>query len=200
MLLCTFKAKITTCKIIEYVFKTLSEVVISTPTSIHKCFFKPQILHTTKYCKTSNGILSKKYCYTKWNCKSGRHGHRHTFMKRKSLPKHTATNNSNQGLKIRGKKLGTFKSPLLEDLIVCSKPSMIKKIAKILTILNIILHHSASLTCARITYPWNKIKMIGFPSASPRIVSFDMFFQIPTHSMIWIHGRRLYDHPRNQGV
>ena len=37
-------------------------------------------------------------------------------MKRKSLPKHTATNNSNQGLKIEGRKLGTFKSPLPQRL------------------------------------------------------------------------------------
>ena len=36
MLLCTFKAKATTRKTIEYVFETLSEVVISTPTAILK--------------------------------------------------------------------------------------------------------------------------------------------------------------------
>ena len=116
------------------------------------------------------------------------------------MTKRAATNNSNQDLKIKGRKLGTFKSPLLEDLIVCSEPSIVGLFAKTLMIMNTILHRMTNLTCAKIIYPWNKITLIGFPSASPDIVSSDMFFWIPTHSMMWIHGRKLYDHPRNQGV
>ena len=206
-----FKAKVTTCKTIEYVLETLSKAIISTPIAIHKWFNKPRIQHTKKYCKTSKGSgkfshnlrASKQPCYNKQNCKSGRHGCRHTFMKRKSMTTRAATNNSNQDLKIKGRKLGTFKSPpspLHKDLIVYSKPSTVSLIAKILTVMNTILYHMTNLTCAKIIYPWNKIILIDFPSASSDIVSLDMFFWIPTHSMMWIHGRRLYDHQRNQGV
>ena len=103
MLLCTFKAKVTTCKTIKYVFKTLSEVVLSTPTTIHKWFNKPRIQHTKKHRKTSNNSgefshnlrASKKSCYNERNYKSGRQGCQHTFMKRKSITKCAATNNSN---------------------------------------------------------------------------------------------------------
>ena len=71
MLLCTFKAKVITCNTIEYVLKTLSEVIISTPIAIHKWFNKPRIPHTKKHRKTSNGsgkfshklYASKKSCY-----------------------------------------------------------------------------------------------------------------------------------------
>ena len=92
MLLCTFKAKVITCNTIEYVLETLSEAVILTPIAIHKWFNKPCIRHTKKHGEMSNdcGIFShklytsKKSCYNKRNCKSGRHGCRHTFMKRKS--------------------------------------------------------------------------------------------------------------------
>ena len=45
MLICTFKAKVATCKTIVYVIETLSEVVISTPIAIYKWFNKPQIQH-----------------------------------------------------------------------------------------------------------------------------------------------------------
>ena len=50
-------------------------------------------------------------CFTQGLCKSGRHGRRHIFTKRKSMTKRAATNNSSQDLKIKGRKLGTFKSP-----------------------------------------------------------------------------------------
>ena len=119
MLFCTFKASATTSKTIVYVFETLSEVVISIPIAICNWFNKPRIRHTKKHRKTSNGSgkfshnlrASKKSCYNERNCKSGRHGRRHTFMKRKSRTKRTTINNSNQDLKIKGRVLGTFKFP-----------------------------------------------------------------------------------------
>ena len=122
VLLCTFKAKCTTFKTIIYIIETLSEVVISTPIGIYKWFNKPRIRNTKKHCKTSNGngkfshnfCASKKSCYNKQNCKSGRHGCQHTFMKRKPRTKRATTINSNQDLKIKGRKLGTFKSPSLK--------------------------------------------------------------------------------------
>ena len=55
--------------------------------------------------------LSKKSCYNERNCKSGKHSRQHTFMKHKSRKKRATTNNSNQDLKIKGRILGTFKSP-----------------------------------------------------------------------------------------
>ena len=55
MLLCTFKAKVTTCKTIAFVIETLSNAVISTSIAIYKWFNKPRIRHTKKHCKTSNG-------------------------------------------------------------------------------------------------------------------------------------------------
>ena len=208
MLLCTFKAKVPTCKTILYIIGTLFEVVILTPIAIYKWFNKSQIRHTKKHRKISNGsgefshnfCVSKKSCYNEQNCKSGRHGCRHTFMKRKSRAKRATTNNSNQNLKIKCRKLGTVDSPLLKDLIVCYKPSIVGLITKILTILNITLNCTTNLTCTKIIYPWNKIKLVGFPSAFPNIVFSDMFFWMPTHSMMWTHGKKLYDHPRNQGV
>ena len=71
MLIFIFKAKVTTCKTIVYVIETLSKVVSSTPIAIYKWFNKPQIRHTKKHCKTSNGSVkfshnlraSKKSCY-----------------------------------------------------------------------------------------------------------------------------------------
>ena len=208
MLLYTFQAKVTTCEPIAYVIETLSEVVISTPIVIYKWFNKPRIRHTKKHRKTNNNsgkfshnfCARKKACYNKRNCKSGRHSPQYTFMKRKSRTNQTTTNNTNQNLKIKGKKLATFKSPLLEDLTVCSEPLIVGVITKVLTILNIILHCTTGPTYVKIIYPWNKAKMIGLLSASPGIVSSDIFFQIPTHSKMWSHGRRLYDYLRNQGV
>ena len=119
MLLCTFKAKVTTCKTIVYLIETLSEVAISTPIAMYKWFNKPWIQHTKKRHKTNNDSgkiyhnlrASKKSCYNKCNCKSGRHSRQHTFMKHKSRTKGATTHNSNQDLKIKGTKLGTFKSP-----------------------------------------------------------------------------------------
>ena len=119
MLLCTLKASVNTCKTIVYVIETLSDVVISMPIAMYKWFNKPCIRHTKKHHQTSNGsgkfshnlCASKIFCYNKRNCKSGRHGCRHTFMKRKSRTKRATTNNLNQDLKIKGRKLGTFKSP-----------------------------------------------------------------------------------------
>ena len=55
MILCTFRAKVTTCKTIVYVIETLSNIVISTPIAIYKWFNKPRIRHTKKHRKTSNG-------------------------------------------------------------------------------------------------------------------------------------------------
>ena len=82
ILLCTFKASVTTYKTIVYVIETLSDVVISTPIAMYNWFNKPRIRHTKKHCKTSNGsgkfshnlCVSKTCCYNKQNCKSGRHG------------------------------------------------------------------------------------------------------------------------------
>ena len=114
MLFCTFKARVTTCKTIVYVIDNFSDVVISTPITMYDQFNKPHIRH-----KTSNGsgeffhnlCASKKSCYNKQNCKSGKYGCRHTFMKYKSRTKRVTIDNSNQDLKIKGRKLGTFKSP-----------------------------------------------------------------------------------------
>ena len=119
MLLCTFKAKVTTCNTIVYVIETLFEVVISTPITIYKWFNKPRIQHTKKHCKTSNSSgnfshnlhASKNSCYNKQNCNSGRHCWQGTFKECKTPKKRATTNNSNQDLKIKGRKLGTFKSP-----------------------------------------------------------------------------------------
>ena len=61
-------------------------------------------------------LQAKKFCYNEQNYKSGRHGCQHTFMKHKSGTKRTTTNNSNQDLKVKGNKLGTFKSSPLQRL------------------------------------------------------------------------------------
>ena len=82
VLLCTFEAKVTTCKTIVYVIEILSKVVSSTPIAIYKWFNKPRIRHTKKHCKSSNGSgkfshnlrASKKSCHNKRNCKSGIQG------------------------------------------------------------------------------------------------------------------------------
>ena len=55
MLLCTFKASVTTCKTIVYVIETLSNVNISTLIAMYNWCNKPCILLTKKHCKTSNG-------------------------------------------------------------------------------------------------------------------------------------------------
>ena len=81
-LLCTFKAKVITCKTIKYVLETLTEAIISAPIVIHKWFNKPRIQHTKKHCRTSNGSgkfshnlrASKQPCYNERNCKMGHHG------------------------------------------------------------------------------------------------------------------------------
>ena len=101
VLLCTFGAKVITCNTIEYVLEMLSKSIILTPIAIHKWFNKPRIRYTKKYCKTSNGSgkfshklrSNKQTCYNKRNCKSGRQGCQHTFMKHKSMTKRAATNN-----------------------------------------------------------------------------------------------------------
>ena len=124
ILLCTFKASAITSKTIVYIFETLFKVVTSTPITICNWINKPHIRYTKKYCKTSNGSgkfshnlrASKKSYYNVRNCKSRRHGRQHTFMKHKSQTKHTTKNNSNQDLKIKDRKLRTFKSPPLQRL------------------------------------------------------------------------------------
>ena len=117
MFLCTFKAKVTTCKTIVYVIEILSKVVVSTTIAIYKWFNKPRIRHTKRHCKTSNGsgkfphiLCAKKSCYNERNCTSRRRGRRHTFMKHKSQRKRATSDNSNQDLKIKSRKSGTFKS------------------------------------------------------------------------------------------
>ena len=102
-----------------YVSDTLSKVVTSTPIAICNWINKPCIRYTKKHPKTSNGsgkfshnlCANKKSCYNERNCKSERHGRWHTFMKHKPQTKHTTTNDSNQDLEIKGRKLETFKSP-----------------------------------------------------------------------------------------
>ena len=119
MLFCTFKASAITSKSIVYVFETLSEVVTSTPIAICNWINKSRIQYANKHRKTSNGSgkishnlrASKKSCYNELNCKSRKYGRWYTFVKHKQQTKRTTTNNSNQDLKIKGKKLGTFKSP-----------------------------------------------------------------------------------------
>ena len=119
MILCTFKATAITSNIIVYVFETLSKVVNSTPIAICNWINKLRIRYTKKHCKTSNGSgkfshnlrASKKSGYNERNCKSGKHGCRHTFMRHKSRTKRATTNNSSQDVKIKGRKFGTFKSP-----------------------------------------------------------------------------------------
>ena len=72
MLLCTFKASVTTCKAIIYVIETLSDIVISTPIVMYNWCNKPCIRHTKKHRKTSNDSdkfshkirASKKSCTT----------------------------------------------------------------------------------------------------------------------------------------
>ena len=119
MLFCTFEANAIISKTIVYVFETLSEGITSTPNAISNWINKPRMQYTNKQHKTSNDsgkfsqnlCASKKSCYNERNCKSGRHGCRHTFMKHKPQTKRTTTNNLNPYLKIKGRKLGTFKSP-----------------------------------------------------------------------------------------
>ena len=142
MLLCIFQAKVTTCEIIVCVIEILSKSVILTPIAIYKCFNKPQIRHTKKHRRASNGSgifshnlrKSKKSCYNKRNYKTGRHSCRPTFIKRNSRTKRTTTKHTSQDLKIKGRKLGTFKSPLLKYLTFFSEPSIIGVITKISTI------------------------------------------------------------------
>ena len=88
ILLCTFQAKVTTCETFVCAIKTLSEAVISTPIAIYRWFNKSRTQYTKKHRRESNGSgkfshklrKSKKYCYNKCNCKTERHGQRHTFM------------------------------------------------------------------------------------------------------------------------
>ena len=156
ILLCKFKAKVTTCKTIKYLFVTLVKVVISTPTATHKWITKPWIRHTKKHCKIGNGSgkfshnlrASKRSCYNEWNCKSEIHGCWHIFMKHKSLPKHAATNNSNQGLKIKVRKLGTFKCPLPQRLSCILRTINNQGNRQYLKIIEHHFPHTASLTCA----------------------------------------------------
>ena len=110
MLLCTFQAKVTACETFVCAIRTIA---------IYRWFNKPQTRHTKKDLKTSNGsgkfshklCKSQKSCFNKHNCKTGRHGCQHTFMKRNSRTKQTTTNDTSQDLKIKDRKLGTFKSP-----------------------------------------------------------------------------------------
>ena len=119
MLFCTFKATVITNKTIIYVFETLSKVVKSTPIAICNWINKSRIRYTKKHRKTSNNSgkfshnlrASKKSGYNERNCKSGRHGCQHIFMKHKSQTKCVTTNNSSQALEIKGRQIGTFKSP-----------------------------------------------------------------------------------------
>ena len=119
MLFCTFEASAITSKTIVYVFETLSKVITSIPNLISNWINKPHMQYTKKQRKTSNGRgkfsqnlhASKKSCYNERNCKSGRHGCQHTFMKHKSRTKRTTTNTLNWDLKIKGRKLGTSRSP-----------------------------------------------------------------------------------------
>ena len=119
MILCIFKATAITSNIIVYVFDTLSKVVNSTPITICNWINKPCIRYTKKHCKTSNGSgkfshnlrTSKKSGYNERNCKSGRHGRQHTFMRHKSQTKRATTNNPSQDVRIKGRKFKTFKSP-----------------------------------------------------------------------------------------
>ena len=121
-------------------------------------------------------------------------------MKHKSRTKRATTNNSNQDLKIKGRKLGTFKSPSPRRL-----NHMLQAIDSRANHqdINNIEHHSLPYDEPDLYNDYISMKQDKadqFPSASPDIVSFDMFFQIPTHSMMWTHGRKLYTHSRNQGV
>ena len=119
LMLCAFQAKITSYDNIVHAIETLSEAVISTPIAIYKWFNKPRTRRTKKYHKASNGSgkfshklrNSKKSCYHNRNCKTGRHGRRHTFMQRNFRTKRNTTNDTSQDLKIKGRKIGTFKSP-----------------------------------------------------------------------------------------
>ena len=43
MLICIFKASVTTCKTVVYVIDTVSDVVISTPIAMYNWFDKPRI-------------------------------------------------------------------------------------------------------------------------------------------------------------
>ena len=94
-----------------------------------------------------------------------------TFMQHKSRTKCATTNNSNHDLKIKGSKLGTFKSPSPQRLnrMLCASNRW--ETTKILTIIKIALYHTKSLTCAMIIYPWNKTKQINFPLVFQDIVS-----------------------------
>ena len=49
-------------------------------------------------------------------------------------------------------------------------------------------------------YPRNLATLIVFILTSLDIVSLDTFFRILIRSTMWIHGRKLYNQPRNQGV
>ena len=106
-------------------------------------------------------------------------------MKRKSRTKRATTNDLNQNLKIKGRKLETFKSPPPRRLNRMLQATNSQADCQDLDDNE---HHSPPYDKpANITYPLNKMMMISFPSASPDIVSLDMFFRIPTHLIMLTH-------------
>ena len=121
-------------------------------------------------------------------------------MKRKYRTKRSTTNNSNQELKIKGRKLGTFKSP---------PPQRLNRMLQAINSranrqdLNNIEHHSSSYNEPDLCNNYISMEQDEtdrFSIIFPKHCVFGHVFRILTHSMMWTHGRKLYNHPRNQGV
>ena len=119
ILFCTFGAHTIVKKVIFNICNTISNTITSTPNAISNWINKQHIWYTNKRRKTSHGAgkysnnlyASINSGYNERNCKSGRHTWRHTFMKHKHQTKPPLTNRSYSDLKIKSRKLVTFKPP-----------------------------------------------------------------------------------------
>ena len=130
MLFCTLEASNIIRKANIYILKTMFKKITSTPNTVSNWINKLRLHHTKKRRNTSHGSgkfsqnlrASKNLWYNVRNCKSGRHGHQHTFRKHKSQTRHTITNSSNTGLSIKSRKSWIFKSPppQRQDWMLCA--------------------------------------------------------------------------------
>ena len=121
-------------------------------------------------------------------------------MQHKSQSKGILIDNSKLELKIKSRKKRETKSPLLTGAIEYFVLSIVVKIVKTIMILISLFCPMMSPIYVTITYPRNQATMITFVSNFLVTVSLDTFLWIPICLTMWIHGKKLYNQPRNQGV
>ena len=156
---------------------------------------------------------SKKSCFNKHNCKSGRH----TRMQRK-ISTHWPTSVHRKAHKIcqrvrsidlldpiiqvKTKSAGEYKIPPPWRLcwmiwaISCWRTLNVEILLELINLCCLL----KSQTYITTLYPRNLATLIVFILTFLNIVSLDTFFRIPIRSTMWTHGRKLYNQLRNQGV